>query len=156
MAPKRMAIAALALAGLFVALYLTLYKVGAFGELRCAVGSCETVNASRWATFLGLPVAAWGMGFYVVTLVVALVGTQPRFADDVNFSRALVFLATTGVAFSGWLTYLEAYVIHAYCMWCLISAAIVSVIFVASVSDWWDFRGARAEGAAGEHDAVRA
>jgi uncharacterized membrane protein len=60
-----MVIAALALAGIFLATYLALYKLGYIGALSCSVGSCETVNLSRWATFLGLPVAVWGVGFYV-------------------------------------------------------------------------------------------
>lgn len=57
-----MAMAVLALAGIFVALYLLLYKLGMIGNLNCSVGSCETVNTSKWATFLGFPVAAWGSG----------------------------------------------------------------------------------------------
>ncbi len=133
---KRMAIAALALVGIFVALYLTLYKFGVFGAIRCGIGSCETVNTSRWATFLGLPVAAWGLGFYAATLAVALAGTHERLAESLTISRLLVGMSAVGVAFSGWLTYLEAFVIHAYCLYCLVSAAIVSVIFVASVADW--------------------
>ena len=133
---KRMLIAAVALVGLFVALYLTLYKLGVFGVLRCGVGSCETVNTSRWATFLGLPVAVWGLGFYVAVLAVALAGTQERLADSLVVSRVLVAMSVVGVAFSGWLTYLEAFVINAYCLYCLVSAAIVSTIFVASVADW--------------------
>jgi uncharacterized membrane protein len=141
---KRMAIAALSLVGVFVALYLTLYKFGVFGVLRCGVGSCETVNTSRWATFLGLPVAAWGLGFYVTALAVAVVGSQDRFADSIAVSRVLVAMSAVGVAFSGWLTYLEAFVINAYCLYCLVSAAIVSTIFVASVADWWELRRAPA------------
>ena len=133
---KRMAIAALALAGSFVALYLTLYKFGVFGELKCGIGSCETVNTSRWATFLGLPVAAWGLGFYLAALAVALLGAGDRYADSPAVSRLLVGMSGVGVLFSGWLTYLEAFVIHAYCLWCLISAAIVTVIFFVSVADW--------------------
>ena len=139
---RRMAIAALALVGIFVALYLTLYKLGVFGALQCGTGSCETVNTSRWATFLGLPVAAWGLGFYLVALAVALLGTTDRYFDSPGISRVLVGLSTVGVLFSAWLTYLEAFVIHAYCMWCLISAALVSTIFVASVADWWELRSA--------------
>lgn len=135
---KRMAIAALSLVGVFVALYLTLYKLGVFGVLRCGVGSCETVNTSRWATFLGLPVAVWGLGFYLAALAIALVGVQDRFADSIVVARVLVAMSTVGVAFSGWLTYLEAFVINAYCMYCLVSAAIVSTIWVASVADWWE------------------
>jgi uncharacterized membrane protein len=139
---KRMAIAALALVGVFVALYLTLYKLGVFGTLRCGIGSCETVNTSEWASFLGLPVAVWGLGFYLATLAVALVGSQERHADTPAVSTALVAMSGVGVAFSAWLTYLEAFVIHAYCMWCLVSAAIVAVIFAVSLADWRELRGA--------------
>ena len=75
---KRMLVALLALAGLFVALYLTLYKAGFIGQLTCSIGSCETVNTSRWATFLGLLVAAWGVGFYVGALALSLASVQDR------------------------------------------------------------------------------
>ena len=65
--------ALLALIGLFVALYLTMYKTGMIGSITCSIGSCETVNTSRWSTLLGLPVAAWGLGFYVTALTVAII-----------------------------------------------------------------------------------
>ena len=55
--------ALISLLGLFLGAYLTLYKFGVIGTLACNVGSCETVQTSRWSTFLGLPVATWGVGF---------------------------------------------------------------------------------------------
>ena len=104
------------------------------------------MNTSRWATFLGLPVAAWGIGFYLATLAVALVGSGDRHVDSPGISRLLVAMSGVGVLFSGWLTYLEAFVIHAYCMWCLISAAIVAVIFAVSLADMREIlRGTRDE-----------
>ena len=63
--------ALVALAGMFVALYLTLYKLGYIGTLACAVGSCETVQTSKWATFLGFPVGGWGVAYYVAVLAVS-------------------------------------------------------------------------------------
>jgi uncharacterized membrane protein len=138
---KRMVIAALSLVGCFVALYLTLYKFGVFGVLKCGVGSCETVNTSRWAEFLGLPVAAWGLAFYLAALAVSLVGVQDRWVDSLAVSRVLVGMSAVGVLFSGWLTYLEAFVIHAYCLYCLVSAAIVTVIFAVAVADLREFGG---------------
>ena len=130
----------LALIGVFVSTYLTLYKLGYIGQLKCAVGSCETVNTSQWATFLGLPVAAWGLGFYVAALALVFVGVQERWADSRGLSLALVALTGWGVAFSGWLTYLELFVIDAVCMWCVISACIVAVMFLVSLADLRDFR----------------
>src|ERR1700686_2511183 len=55
-----MIVAALALAGIFISLYLTLYKLGIIGELSCTIGSCETVNSSKRARFLGVAGAPWG------------------------------------------------------------------------------------------------
>ena len=72
--------ALISLAGVFVALYLMLYKLGYIGTLVCAVGSCEVVQTSKWATLLGVPVAGWGVAYYAATLVVALVGLTPSLA----------------------------------------------------------------------------
>ena len=128
----------LAFIGVFVSTYLTLYKLGYIGSLQCAVGSCETVNTSRWATFLGLPVAAWGLGFYVAALALVFVGIQERYADSRAVALALVALTGWGVLFSGWLTYLELFVIDAICIWCVTSAVIVLVMFAISVLDYRD------------------
>ena len=136
-----MIVAALALAGIFISIYLTLYKLGVIGELSCSVGSCETVNTSRWSVFLGLPVAAWGVLFYIDVFAVALLGTMPKWENEPVISIALVAQAAIGVLFSAWLTYLELAVIYAICIWCVASAVIVTVIFVVSVADLRDVRG---------------
>jgi uncharacterized membrane protein len=85
-----MIVAALALAGIFISLYLTLYKLGFIGELSCTIGSCETVNTSKWSRFLGLPVAAWGVLFYLDVFVIALAGTLTQFEDEPAISLVLV------------------------------------------------------------------
>lgn len=128
-----MIVAVLALTGALVALYLTLYKLGVIGQLVCQVGSCERVNSSRWATFLGLPVAAWGVGAYLLILALALAGLQGLSSRPIAW--ALTLLSGWGVLFSAWLTYLELFVIHAVCMWCVISATLVTLIFITSVID---------------------
>ena len=134
---KRQLVALLALLGLLIAIYLTLYKTGAIAELNCTVGSCETVQTSRWATFLGLPVAAWGIVFYVALLALALSGVQGSLAESRAVSVALVAVTGWGVVFSAWLTYLELFVIHAICQWCVVSAILVTIAFVVA---WLDLR----------------
>ena len=140
-----MIVAMLALAGIFVALYLLLYKMGIIGELTCSVGSCETVNTSKWATFLGLPVAAWGVAWYVATFVLALVSTDARFADSSLISSVLLGNAAIGWIFSLYLTWLELFRIHAICQWCVISAIIVTIIFFICVADYRESRQVMAE-----------
>ncbi|HMI56540.1 MAG TPA: vitamin K epoxide reductase family protein, partial [Gemmatimonadaceae bacterium] len=58
---RRQILALLAVVGICIALYLTLYKFGVIGVLSCSIGSCETVNTSKWSMLLGLPIAAWGL-----------------------------------------------------------------------------------------------
>ncbi len=133
-----MIVATLALAGIFVALYLLLYKIGVVGNLSCSIGSCETVNTSRWSVFIGAPVAGWGVAFYVVLFALALVSLEGRYADSLGMSKLLALVSGGGVIFSAWLTYLELFVIHAICQWCVISAIIVTIVFVVALVDLRD------------------
>lgn len=133
---RRMLTALVALVGLFVALYLALYKAGVIGVLACGAGSCDTVQLSRWATFLGVPVAFWGVGYYTVVLAVAFAGVQNRWQGSRALALALLVLTGWGVLFSAWLTYLELFVIHAICRWCVVSAVIAAVLFGLALWDW--------------------
>ena len=127
--------ALVALAGVFVALYLTLFKLGFIGTLVCAVGSCEVVQTSRWATFLGYPVAAWGVAYYLAVLAVSLAGLGASRVDSRRLSQLLVLMTATGVLFSAWLTYLELFVIDAICLWCVVSAVLATILFVIALLD---------------------
>ena len=132
--------ALLALVGLFVAVYLTLFKIGVIGQLVCAAGSCETVQTSRWAIFMGAPVAAWGIGFYVAVLALAIAGTTERWEDSPRLSLVMLLVTGWGALFSLWLTSLELFVIHAICQWCVGSAVIALALFVVSLLDWRETR----------------
>ena len=57
----------------------------------------------------------------------------------------IVAEAAVGVLFSAWLTYLELAVIHAICIWCVTSAAIVAAILLVSVADLREIRGAKSQ-----------
>jgi len=131
-----MIIAALALGGVGLATYLAMYKLGMIGALSCSIGECETVNLSKYATLVGIPVAVWGLGFYVSLFLVALAGTTDRFVNAAWVSHVMLAMTAWGVLFSGWLTYLELAVINAICMFCVISAINVTVIFLVSLLEW--------------------
>lgn len=133
---RRMLTALVALVGVFVAAYLALYKLGVIGTLACGTGSCETVQLSKWATFLGLPVAVWGVAFYVVVFALAMAALQDRFAESRPLALTLLLVTGWGVLFSAWLTYLELGVIHAVCRYCVVSAVIATVLFVLALLDW--------------------
>lgn len=129
----RQAIALLALVGLFVALYLWLHTLGFGGPIKCGTGGCETVQASAYAVLFGVPVALYGVVGYVTILVVALVALRPAALPDGRWSVLLVVLSSVGVLFTAYLTYLEFFVIHAICRWCVGSAVSITAIWIVSL-----------------------
>jgi uncharacterized membrane protein len=133
---RRMLTALVALVGLFVALYLALYKAGVIGTLACGTGGCETVQLSKWSMLGPASVAAWGVAYYAVVFAIAFAVTTDRFAESRRLPLVLLGLAGWGVLFSGWLTYLELFVIKAICRWCVVSAVLVLVLFVLAFLDW--------------------
>ncbi len=128
---RRQAIALLALLGALDAGYLLLPKLGYVESLACTIAhGCDVVNASRYAWFLGVPVAGIGLAGYVVILAVAIAGLQPRWAEHAWPDRALATLSGVAVIFTLYLTYTELFVLRAVCQWCVASQLIILAIFV--------------------------
>ncbi len=140
---NRMFAAVLALAGAFLAFYLVAHNLGWAGSIQCGTGDCGTVQSSRWAWIGPVPVSAVGLVGYLALFVLAVLGLQERFVA----SRAVAFLlfggALFGVLFSAWLTYLEAFVIRAWCRYCVASAIAVTLVFAATLPEWKRFRPSR-------------
>lgn len=130
---SRQAIALLALVGFFIALYLWLHALGYGGPLKCGTGACETVQSSPQAVQLGIPVALYGVVGYLALFIVALIALRPAALPERKWTLLLVGLSTVGVVFTVYLTYLELFVIHAICRWCVTSAAIITAIWVVSL-----------------------
>jgi uncharacterized membrane protein len=130
---SRMGAALLSLLGLFVSTYLYLYKIGRIGTLACGTGACETVQASAWSRFAGVEVALIGMIGYAALLLVSLASLQPAMAARRWPSTTLAVLAGIGVVFTGYLTYIELFVLHAICRWCVGSAAIITLLFALTL-----------------------
>jgi uncharacterized membrane protein len=126
-------LALISLVGLFVAGYLALYKLGYIGTITCTVGSCETVQTSKWAEFLGMPVAVWGVGYYLAALALSVGSTLPKYESSRGMTWALVLLTGWGFVFSAWLTWLELFVIHAICQWCVVSAILATIMFLVAL-----------------------
>ena len=138
---NRMAVAVLALGGFFVALYLFAHNVGLTGPIVCGVGDCATVQASRFARIGPIPVSLVGVVGYVVLLALSFIGLQPAHRDS-RAIGALLFAGSLGAAaYSAYLTYLEAFVIHAWCQYCVVSAILITLIFLATIPEMKRFMG---------------
>jgi uncharacterized membrane protein len=131
----RMSAVLLSLTGLFVSAYLYLYKIGKIGSLACGTGGCETVQWSPWSRVAGIEVALIGVLGYAGLLAVSLASLQPGLVNRRWPAALLLVLAGVGVLFTVYLTYLELFVIHAICRWCVASGVIILGIFLAALLD---------------------
>lgn len=125
-----MAVSILSLMGLLISLYLLAHSFGLTGPVMCGIGDCEAVQASPYSYIGPIPISGIGTVGYFLLLVLAFLGLQPRFTRSKVVSLLLLGGSLLGVAFSVYLTYLEAFVIHAWCQWCVGSAVIITVIFI--------------------------
>ncbi len=131
----RMAIAVLALVGALVSAYLLLYKLGIVGTLICGPGGgCERVQASRWSSLLGVPVAGYGVAGYLVLLGIALYGLRTEQLGRLAATRWLAGLSALGFLFSLYLLVLELFVIRALCRWCTVSGLLITAICATAIA----------------------
>lgn len=132
---NRMLVALLSLLGFAVSLYMMAYGAGLTGPILCNVGNCEAVQASPYSRIGEIPVAALGAVGYLALMGVALLGLQPRFVRSRWVAVLLLGGGLAGVGFSAYLTYLEAYVIRAWCQWCVTSAVLMVLAFSFSLPE---------------------
>ena len=126
------ALPSLVLAGLFVALYLSYIEISHSEAICGPVGNCNTVQQSSFATLFGiLPVGIAGLLGYLGILLLWLLGELISGENQV-ISLILWCFTLIGTLFSLYLTFLEPFVIGASCMWCLSSAVILTVLFMAA------------------------
>jgi uncharacterized membrane protein len=118
--------AIVSLAGLADALYLTVEHVTG-QSVRCTiVAGCSEVLSSQYAVVAGVPLALIGAAAYFgVFSLATLAAFGYRIAGTL-----LAPLVVLMFLFSLWLIYLQAFVIHAFCQFCLFSAAVTTALTV--------------------------
>ena len=125
--PKRVRLILLALLGLCVASYLTLYQLGVFG------GVWDPFFPDGSAKVLGLmaplPDAALGAAAYLAEIVLSLLGGEDRWRSAPWTVLALGFVIACGAAVSVALVIVQPVVVGAWCTLCLASAAVSFAIF---------------------------
>jgi len=128
---RKLALFALTLLGLFDSAYLLWVYTSPSSPMICLGGGtgCDTVRASSYAHLFGVPLPAFGVLMYVsvALLVFAESLVSARLAELIR--QAVAVIAGAAFLFSLYLTGIEAFVLHAWCTWCMISAVCVTLIF---------------------------
>ena len=122
-----------AIIGTLDSIYLSWVKLS-HNETLCApgLGDCFTVNTSIYSEVYGIPIALFGLGAYLLIIAILLFGSRNAFLQE-NGNMALFGISLVGVLYSAYLSYLEAYVILAWCPYCVLSALMIVIVFIASI-----------------------
>ena len=125
-------IAVLSLCGLADAVYLTIEHITG-QSVRCTIiAGCSEVLSSSYAVVGGYPLASIGaLAYFTVFSLAILALFGYRIAGQL-----LIPLVLGMCLVSLWLIYLQAFVIHAFCQFCLISAAITFALTVLVLLVW--------------------
>ena len=125
-------IVVLAVIGLVDSLYLTYAHYQQGGSIVCDVGSgaCDEVTTSKYSVVFGIPLAIFGILFYLSILTSAFLYKKNGGRKTL---RVLWGWAALGFGVSLYLTYLQALVLHAYCPLCLTSATLSAFIFLSVI-----------------------
>src|SRR5262249_23230263 len=128
-------IALLAFIGMIDALYLSIKRNA--GPIPCHVTrGCTDVLTSKYSEVAGVPLSWFGLAFYVTVLSLAgfTIFEEPRRSAKPGTSPVTVifYLSGAGLIISALLVGIQAFVLKAYCEYCLLSAALVFSIFLLS------------------------
>lgn len=122
-----------AIIGALDSVYLAWIKLS-HNETLCApgLGDCFTVNTSRYAELFGIPIAIFGLATYLAIIAILLFEDRIDFLKE-NGTLALFGIGLVGVLYSAYLSYLEEFVLHAWCPYCILSAVMVTIVFIVSI-----------------------
>jgi uncharacterized membrane protein len=141
--PKLYALAAsLALAGLADSIYLTITHLTGEDVTCIASSGCSEVLSSAYSSVGPIPLGAFGaLGYFgAFSLGILAAFGYPR-------ARTLLAILVAGMlATSLWLLYVQAFVLHAFCDFCLLSAAITLSLATIVVTSYFLGRRPRTAG----------
>ena len=119
-----LATAVLSLVGLAETTYLTAIHLAGAHVVCVTAANCSQVLGSVYASFRGFPLAALGAAGYFAVFSFALLAVF-----GYRRASALLALAVTAMFLTTlWLLYLQAFVLHAFCDYCLFSAALIFLL----------------------------
>lgn len=120
----------LAVVGTLNASYLTYTAFMGIAPECTLLSGCDLVSASPYSRVFGIPLALFGVFFYISIFGFSLWGL---FQKTVQVRMFLVLLTTLGFVLSLYFLYLQAVVIGAFCQYCLLSLFDATILFVTSL-----------------------
>jgi uncharacterized membrane protein len=117
----------IALLGFADASYLTIEHYSGVIPPCSVTGGCEVVLTSAYSTVFGVPVALGGAIYYLFILVSIFIYFESKNTKLLKWS---LLLTVIGFIASLWFIYVQAFILHSYCVYCLGSFSTSTILFV--------------------------
>ena len=116
--------------GLFDASYLTIsHYTGS--QLNCNIfEGCEVVTTSKYSKILGIPVSLLGALYYLTILITAVIYLDRKNTKVFQLLRGFTIF---GLLFTGWFTYVQGFILHAWFQYCVLSAITSTTLFILAL-----------------------
>ncbi len=118
-----------ALLGFVDASYLTVEHYQGVIPPCTVVSGCETVLTSSYSVVAGMPVSLLGALYYFVILVGIFAFLESK---KTTLLKWVLLLTIFGLLFSLWFIYVQAFILDAWCLYCLGSALTSIILFVTA------------------------
>lgn len=118
--------------GMVDALYLSIKRNA--GPIPCHVThGCTDVLTSRYSEIAGIPLSWLGLAFYITILSLVVFKLFEDGNSPLNFPLPVIFYLTgAGLVISALLVGIQAFILKAFCEYCLLSATLVLLMFLLS------------------------
>lgn len=120
-----------AIAGFYIAYRIRHKKKK--GPFVCPMNfDCHTVVTSEYSKVLGIPLEFIGMTYYALVAVsYSLFLALPELKVAVLYTQSVLVLSIAAFLFSMYLTAIQAFKLKQWCTYCLFSAGMCTIIFLA-------------------------
>lgn len=91
------------------------------------VHGCEIVTTSDYSTAFGIPVALLGAAYYLSVFFGIVTFKETK---NTTLLRGISWFTVFGLVASAWFLYVQAFILEAYCQYCLLSAITSTTLFL--------------------------
>lgn len=124
------ALIVLALIGFTDSAYLLAKRISG-APIPCFITSgCDTVSKSPYSVLFGVPLSAWGVIFYLGIGFLAILYIDTK---NLLVAKLIPFATTLGFLSSLYFIYVQKFLIGAFCIYCILSAIVSTLLFVFGV-----------------------
>ncbi len=118
-----------AILGLADAVYLTYMRFAGMTP-PCSISifsGCAIVERSKYSVLFGIPLSVYGVVFYSLSIIASCI----LLVKTIRFGKEILgLISLAGLISSLYFLYLQAFVIQAFCLYCVISGAATLILFI--------------------------